>query len=220
MTWKRCWLPDAFRMHPLGRLARGEFRHSAFNAIHFRRAFRSRTFYLPARFMATVRPFAALRPKPELAAQICELPYDVLSSNEAREIAAGNPLSFLRVSKPEIDLPPGTDIYSPQVYAKGEENFRRLITEGALRQDAQPCFYLYRQIMGGHGQIGLVAAASCEEDLRGLVKKHELTRPGKSSDPGRRSESLRSPTGPALLAYRARPRDAVVIAGRAAQAPA
>src|SRR5260370_13080089 len=155
--------------------------------------------------MATVRPFAALRPKPELAAQICELPYDVLSSNEAREIAAGNPLSFLRVSKPEIDLPPGTDIYSPQVYAKGEENFRRLITEGALRQDAQPCFYLYRQIMGGHGQIGLVAAASCEEYLRGVVKKHELTPPDKEDERVRHIESLSSPTRPAVLALPSRP---------------
>src|SRR5260370_404605 len=137
MTWKRCWLPDAFRMHPLGRLARGEFRHSAFNAIHFRRAFCCRAFYLPARFMATVRPFAALRPKPELAAQICELPYDVMSSDEAREIAAGNPFSFLHVSKPEIDLPPAADIYSLQVYAKGAENFRRLLSHGALRHDAR-----------------------------------------------------------------------------------
>src|SRR6201997_3308080 len=76
-------------------------------------------------FMATIKPFAALRPKPELAAQICELPYDVMSSDEAHAMAAGNPLSFLHVSKPEIDLPPGTDLYSPPVYAKGAENFTR-----------------------------------------------------------------------------------------------
>jgi uncharacterized protein (DUF1015 family) len=107
--------------------------------------------------MATLKPFAALRPKPELAAQICELPYDVMSSEEARQMAAGNPLSFLHVSKPEIDLPPGTDLYSDAVYAKGKENFTKLISQGALKQDAQPCFYLYRQIMGGHAQIGLVA---------------------------------------------------------------
>jgi uncharacterized protein (DUF1015 family) len=99
--------------------------------------------------MATLKPFAALRPKPELAAQICELPYDVMSSEEARQMAAGNPLSFLHVSKPEIDLPPGTDLYSDAVYAKGKENFTKLISQGALKQDAQPCFYLYRQIMGG-----------------------------------------------------------------------
>ena len=110
--------------------------------------------------MATLKPFAALRPKPELAAQICELPYDVMSSDEARQMAAGNPLSFLHVSKPEIDLPPGTDAYAPEVYAKGKENLARLISQGALKQDDQPSFYLYRQVMGKHSQIGLVAAAS------------------------------------------------------------
>src|SRR5438309_12082079 len=97
--------------------------------------------------MATIQPFAALRPKPELAAQICELPYDVMSSEEARQLAAGNPLSFLHVSKPEIDLPPGTEPYCPQVYAKGKENFQGLIAQKALGQDAQPCFYLYRQTL-------------------------------------------------------------------------
>src|SRR2546426_2675413 len=115
--------------------------------------------------MVTIKPFAALRPAPELASRICELPYDVMSSAEARQIAAGNPLSFLHVSKPEIDLPPATDNYAPEVYAKGKENFSRLISQGALRQDAQPCYYLYRQVMGQHSQVGLVAAASCGEYL-------------------------------------------------------
>src|SRR5215210_7123168 len=118
--------------------------------------------------MATLKPFAALRPRPELASKICELPYDVMSSEEARALAAGNPLSFLHVSKPEIDLPPGTDLYSPSVYAKGAENFQKLITQGALKQDAQPAFYLYRQIMGKHAQVGLVAVASCEEYLANI----------------------------------------------------
>ena len=108
--------------------------------------------------MATIKPFAALRPKPELAARICELPYDVMSSDEAREMARGTDLSFLHVSKPEIDLPPTTDIYDPAVYAKGRENFQKLISSGALKQDTAPAFYLYRQIMGGHTQLGLVAA--------------------------------------------------------------
>src|SRR5215831_18829817 len=105
--------------------------------------------------MAIIKPFPALRPNPELAPRICELPYDVMSSDEARQIAAGNPLSFLHVSKPEIDLPAATDVHAPEVYAKGKENFERLIKEGALRQDAQPCFYWYRQIMGQHSQLGL-----------------------------------------------------------------
>src|SRR5437870_13848766 len=113
--------------------------------------------------MATIKPFAALRPSPELAAQICELPYDVLSSEEARQIASGNPLSFFHVSKPEIDLPPGTDIYAPEVYARGKENFEKLIAQDALKRDPQPCFYLYRQIMGRDSQTGLVAGASCED---------------------------------------------------------
>ncbi len=156
-----------------------------------------------AHFMATLKPFAALRPKPELAAQICELPYDVMSSEEARAMAADNPLSFLHVSKPEIDLPPGTDLYSDAVYAKGRENFARLISQGALYQDQQPCFYLYRQIMGGHAQIGLVAAASCEEYLNNLIKKHEFTRPDKEDDRVRHIETLNAQTGPVFLTYRA-----------------
>ncbi len=152
--------------------------------------------------MATLKPFAALRPKPELAAQICELPYDVMSSDEAREIARGNPLSFLHVSKPEIDLPPGADLYSPEVYAKGAENFQKLISQGALKQDDKPCFYLYRQIMGQHSQVGLVAAASCAEYLANIIKKHELTRPDKEDDRVRHIETLNSQTGPVFLTYK------------------
>jgi uncharacterized protein (DUF1015 family) len=153
--------------------------------------------------MGSLKPFAALRPKPELAARICELPYDVMSSDEARQVAAGNPLSFLHVSKPEIDLPRGTDLYAPEVYAKGKENFQKLIAEGALRPQAQACFYLYRQVMGPHGQTGLVAAASCEEYLQGIIKKHELTRPDKEDDRVRHIETLNSQTGPVFLTYRA-----------------
>ncbi len=157
----------------------------------------------PRRLMATVKPFAALRPKPELAEKICALPYDVMSSEEARKIAARNPLSFLHVSRPEIDLSPGTDPYAPEVYAKGVENFQKLVRDGALRQDPQPCFYLYRQIMGDHSQVGLVAAASCEDYLGGVIKKHELTRPDKEDDRVRHIEALNSQTGPVSLACRA-----------------
>ena len=153
--------------------------------------------------MPSIKPFAALRPKPELAARICELPYDVMSSEEARQMAAGNPLSFLHVSKPEIDLPPGTDLYSREVYEKGRENFQQLIAEGALQQDAQECFYLYRQVMGGHSQLGLVAAASCEDYLNNIIKKHEFTRPDKEDDRVRHIETLNSQTGPVFLTYRA-----------------
>jgi uncharacterized protein (DUF1015 family) len=153
--------------------------------------------------MATIHPFPALRPKPELAHRICELPYDVMSSEEARAIAAGNPLSFLHVSKPEIDLPAGTDPYAAEVYARGRENFQRLIREGALVRDPKPCFYLYRQTMGTHSQTGIVAATSCREYLDGVIKKHELTRPDKEDDRVRHIEALNAQTGPAFLTYRA-----------------
>jgi uncharacterized protein (DUF1015 family) len=169
--------------------------------------------------MATIKPFAALRPKPELAEKICELPYDVMSSDEARQMAAGNPLSFLHVSKPEIDLPPGTDVYAPEVYAQGRENFQKLIRDGALRQDPQPCFYLYRQIMGNCAQSGLVAAADCGEYLRGVIKKHELTRPDKEDDRVRHIEALNSQTGPASLAGRFPKPVEEFIAKRTAEKP-
>jgi uncharacterized protein (DUF1015 family) len=170
--------------------------------------------------MATLKPFAALRPKPELASQICELPYDVMSSDEAREMARENPLSFLHVSKPEIDLPPGADVYSPEVYAKGAENFQKLIAQGALKQDAQPCFYLYRQIMGQHSQVGLVAAASCEEYLQNIIKKHELTRPDKEDDRVRHIETLNAQTGPVFLTYRALEKFDAFVAEKISGTPA
>jgi uncharacterized protein (DUF1015 family) len=155
--------------------------------------------------MATIKPFAALRPKPELAARICELPYDVMSSAEARQVAEGNALSFLHVSKPEIDLPPETDVYDPEVYGRGRRNFLNLLAQGALQMDEQPNFYLYRQIMGAHAQIGLVAAADCAEYLAGVIKKHELTRVEKEDDRVRHIETLNAQTGPVFLTYRAVP---------------
>ena len=118
-------------------------------------------------------------------------------------MAAGNPLSFLHVSKPEIDLESGVDLYSPAVYAKGKENFAKLIAEGALKKDAAPHFYLYRQIMGAHAQTGLVAAVSCQEYADNIIKKHELTRPDKEDDRVRHIEALNSQTGPVFLTYRA-----------------
>ncbi len=169
--------------------------------------------------MASIKPFAALRPDPGGAARICELPYDVMSSAEARQVAAGNPLSFLHVSKPEIDLPPAMDLYAAEVYVKGRENFQRLIAEGALRQDAQPHFYLYRQVMGAHSQTGLVAAASCEDYLKGIIKKHELTRPDKEDDRVRHIEALESQTGPVFLVYRASPAIDALVAKQTAGPP-
>ncbi len=169
--------------------------------------------------MATVTPFAALRPDPKLASKVCELPYDVMSSSEAKAMADGNALSFLRVSKPEIDLPEGTDLYSDAVYAKGAENFGKLIEEGVLRRDESPLFHLYRQVMGSHSQIGLVALASCQEYLDGIVKKHELTRPDKEDDRVRHIETLNAQTGPVFLTYKSEPEIDALVARITAAAP-
>jgi uncharacterized protein (DUF1015 family) len=188
--------------------------------LHFSVRFRRHVITCVSNFMATLKPFAALRPQPELAAQICELPYDVMSSDEAREMAAGKPLSFLHVSKPEIDLPAGTDLYSPEVYAKGKENFQKLISQGALKQDEKPNFYLYRQIMGKHAQVGLVAAASCEEYLANIIKKHELTRVDKEDDRVRHIEALNSQTGPVFLTYRASENFDAFVTKKISEAPA
>lgn len=151
--------------------------------------------------MATVKPFRALRPKPGLAAQICELPYDALSSEEARQAAIGRPHSFLCVSKPEIDLPAKTSLDNAAIYAKGRENFDRLLRNGLLIQDKTARYFLYRQIMGRHQQTGLVAVSSCAEYDSGLIKKHELTRPEKEEDRVRHIEALDAQTGPVFLVY-------------------
>jgi uncharacterized protein (DUF1015 family) len=169
--------------------------------------------------MATVKPFAALRPRAELAARICELPYDVMSSQEARSLAEGNPLSFLHVSKPEIDLSAATDPYDPAVYATGRKNLDRLVAEGALWVDTLASFYLYRQIMGSHSQVGLVAAASCEEYLQGIVRKHELTRLDKEDDRVRHIEALHAQTGPVFLVYPASAVIDALVATKAATPP-
>lgn len=155
--------------------------------------------------MANLSPFAALRPDPALAARLCELPYDVLSSEEARALAAGNPLSFFHVSKPEIDLEPDVQLSDDRVYAQGKKAFLHLITSGALRRDPEPSYYLYRQVMGNHQQTGLVAIASCADYLANHIRKHELTRPDKEDDRLRHIETLNAQTGPAFLTYRSDP---------------
>src|SRR2546422_10773012 len=122
--------------------------------------------------MAVIQPFRALRPVPGLAVRVCELPYDVVSSAEARTIAAGNPLSFFHVSKPEIDFSDQIDPCDPRVYEKGKENFLSLSRQHVLLQDPQPRFYIYRQIANAHIQTGIVAGASCADYLTSVIKKH------------------------------------------------
>ncbi len=155
--------------------------------------------------MVHIMPFKAVRPRKDIAPLVAAPPYDVLTSEEAREMAAGNPYSFLHIGKPEIDLPPGTDLYADAVYAKGKENFEKFIREGTIVQDLQPHFYVYKQVWGDHVQVGLVAGASCQDYLDDVIKKHELTRPDKENDRMRHIETLEAQTGPVFLTYRSRP---------------
>jgi uncharacterized protein (DUF1015 family) len=155
--------------------------------------------------MSLIRPFAGLRPAPSRAAEVAAPPYDVLSSEEARARATGKPWSFLHISKPEIDLPAGTDPYAPAVYAKAAENLGRMLEAGVLVRDASPCYYAYRLVMGSHSQTGLVAAASVQDYNTNRIRKHEFTRPDKEDDRVRQIESLNAQTGPVLLAYPAAP---------------
>ena len=151
--------------------------------------------------MHLIRPFTGLRPAPGRAADVAAPPYDVLSTEEARARAAGKPWSFLHISKPEIDLPPGTDPYAPQVYAKAAENLQRMLAQNVLERDPQPCYYAYRLIMDGHAQTGVVVAASVADYDSNRIRKHELTRPDKEDDRVRQIEALNAQTGPVLLAY-------------------
>ena len=151
--------------------------------------------------MSLIRAFRGLRPAAGQAGAIAAPPYDVLSSDEARTRATGKPLSFLHISKPEIDLPRDTDPYSPAVYAKAAENLGRMLDAGVLLRDDTPCYYAYRLTMGEHVQTGIVAAASVADYDSNRIRKHEFTRPDKEDDRVRQIEALNAQTGPVLLAY-------------------
>ncbi len=154
--------------------------------------------------MSDIRPLRGLRPKPELAPKVASLPYDVMNTEEAREMADGNPYSFLHVIRAEIDFDHDIDPHSDEVYRKGAENLRRMVEEGVLFQDEKPCFYVYQLVMGEHRQRGIVAGASVEEYEKGLIKKHEHTKPDKEDDRTRHINTLNAQTGPVMLAYKAR----------------
>ncbi len=162
--------------------------------------------------MAIIRPFNALRPQAERAAQVAAVPYDVVNTGEARALASGNPWSFLHVSRPEIDLPEGTPIYSDQVYAKAVANFEKLTRECPLETEETPSVYLYRLVMGDHQQIGVVACCSIDEYDRDIIRKHERTRRDKEDDRTRHIMVLRAQTGPVFLTYRDRPEISSLIA--------
>ncbi len=169
--------------------------------------------------MSDIRPFRGVRPRKDIAHLVAAPPYDVLTSEEAREMAAGNPYSFLHVGKPEIDLPPGTDLYADAVYAKGKENFERFLREGTIAPDRTRNFYVYKQVWGEHVQIGLVAAASCRDYLDDVIKKHELTRVDKENDRMRHIETLGAQTGPVFLTYPRRDAIDALVAEAMGRAP-
>lgn len=155
--------------------------------------------------MAVIRPFRALRPPAERAQAVASVPYDVVNTDEARALANGNELSFLHVSRPEIDLPPGVDLYSDAVYRKAVENFEKLIANCPLEKETEPSLYLYRLIMGDHQQVGIVTCCSIDEYDNGTIRKHERTRRDKEDDRTRHMLMLRAQTGPVFLTYRQRP---------------
>jgi uncharacterized protein (DUF1015 family) len=151
--------------------------------------------------MPLIRAFPGLRPAEGRAADVAAPPYDVMNEAEAREMADGRSWSFLHISRPEIDLPQGTDPYAPEVYAKAAENLKKMEQEGILIRDKKPCFYVYRLTMGEHQQTGLVAAASVEAYDNDRIKKHEFTRPAKEDDRVRQIDALNAQTGPVFLVY-------------------
>jgi len=152
--------------------------------------------------MAIIKPFNALRPKSELAQQVASRPYDVLNSEEARTEAKGNPISFLHVTKSEIDLPISVNSHSKEVYIKAKENLDQLIKDGTLFKEEKPCYYIYQLIMNGRSQTGLVCCSSVQDYFNNIIKKHELTRPDKEKDRIDHMRTIGAQTGNVFLAYR------------------
>jgi uncharacterized protein (DUF1015 family) len=152
--------------------------------------------------MITIAPFKALRPEPSMAKQVASQPYDVLSSQEAKVLAQGNPASFLHITKSEIDLPDTVDHYSPEVYNKAKENLDAFISRNILFTESKPCFYIYQLEMNGHVQTGLVCCSFVEDYERGFIKRHEFTRPDKELDRITHIKTTRAQTGNVFLAYR------------------
>lgn len=161
--------------------------------------------------MAFIKPFKALRPARDIAENVAALPYDVMSVAEAQEMAKGNLFSFLHISRPEIEFPPGTDFYSEPVYKKGKENLHRFIREGVLVQDNAECYYVYRQKMGTIIQTGLVACASVDDYQSGVIRKHELTRADKEEDRVKHIDYLNANDEPVFYTYKNDPSISEVI---------
>ncbi|MEA2103891.1 MAG: DUF1015 family protein [Candidatus Cloacimonadota bacterium] len=154
--------------------------------------------------MPNIKPFKGIRPDKRYAIQVAAPPYDVINSDEARELTKNNAKSYLHVSKPEIDLPKDVNLYDKKVYQKGKENLQKFIQDGILIQDKKPCLYIYRQIMGEHEQTGIVAAASVEDYNNKIIKIHEYTRADKEKDRTTHVNTLNANTGPVFLTYHAK----------------
>ncbi len=152
--------------------------------------------------MVTITPFMALRPEPQHAKAVASRPYDVLNSKEAKVEAQGNPHSFLHITKSEIDLPESVDIHSQQVYDKAKENLQAFIGRKLLFRESKPCYYLYRLIMDGRSQTGLVCGSSVDDYEKDLIKKHEFTRPEKEKDRIDHMKTIMAQTGNVFLTYR------------------
>ena len=161
--------------------------------------------------MSTVKPFRGLRPRKDIAARLSCLPYDVMNTQEAAQMAQGNPQSFLHITRAEIDLPDGIDPHSKQVYDKSLQTFHQFQKEGWLAKDSEPKFYIYAQTMNGRTQYGIAGAAFCDDYQNGIIKKHELTRPDKEDDRMVHVNTLDANAEPVFLSYRAVPEiDAIV----------
>ena len=169
--------------------------------------------------MPVFKPFHGLVPTRERAAQVAAVPYDVVNSEEAAALAAGNPYSFLHVSKPEIDLPAGTDLYSDAVYAQARRALERLTEEVPLRCDEEAHLYLYKLVMLGRAQVGIFGAASAVDYRENRIKKHEKTRQDKEDDRTRHVMTLRSHTGPAFFTYKDVPAIDAIVAEELKKAP-
>ena len=152
--------------------------------------------------MAVLKPFKAVRPKDEYASEVGALPYDVMNSEEAREMVKDKPYSFLHVDKAEVDLPQGIDIYSAEVYEKAKENLDALSENGICKQDEKPMLYIYRQIMNGREQTGIVGCTAVDDYINNVIKKHEFTRADKEADRIRHVDTLDANTGPIFLTHR------------------
>lgn len=153
--------------------------------------------------MAVVRAFKAIRPAADLADKVAALPYDVMNSDEAREMVVGNPYSFLHVDKAEIDLDPNIDLYDTRVYEKARDNLNKMIVDGVFVQDQAPCLYLYKQVMNGRAQVGIVGCTAVDDYRNNVIKKHELTRADKEQDRINHVDYCDANTGPIFLTYRA-----------------